>query len=188
MKLVGLTGNIGSGKTTVLKFVRCGVVGGVDSDRIVAGLYRQEPVKKKLAKKFGTVKRKEIAKIVFSSAKKRKELEKILHPLAWKEIQKKTREFETSGKKMVVVEAPLLFEAGWQKKFDTTILIRAKKTKILARLSKRGMKKKEALQRLESQKPDSKKIKACQFVIDNNGPLKKTREQAKKILKKILEN
>lgn len=182
-----MTGNMGSGKTTVLNSVRSPLVGKVSADKIVSGLYKNEAVKKKLVKKFGTAKRKEIAGIAFSSKAKRKQLEKILHPLVWKEIKSRTSAFKKKGKKLVIVEAPLLFEAGWQKKFDKAILVRAGKKKCVARLVKKGMGKKEAGARLEAQMPESKKIKACQFSIDNNGQKARAIAKAKRIVKELMD-
>ena len=66
MKVVALTGNIGSGKTTVLKFVRSMHISVIDSDRIVASFYRDKKVQEKIFRIFGTSKRQEVASIAFS--------------------------------------------------------------------------------------------------------------------------
>jgi len=83
MKAIALAGLIGSGKSTVLKTVRRMALPVVDCDSIVSKLYRGKAVKKKLLKLFGTVNKKKIADLVFSSSSKRKKLEALLHPLVW---------------------------------------------------------------------------------------------------------
>jgi len=182
MKAVALTGNFGSGKTTVLKFVRSFRVPTIDSDRIVASLYRKPLVKKKLEKLFGTSKRKDLAKTVFSSSSKRKKLESLLHPLVWREVKAKLASFKKKRKLFVVVDVPLLFETGWQSKFGSVIVVKCPKKTCLERLAKNGFSRKDALLRLKAQLSQRKKIKRAHFIIDNGGSLAKTRKQVGQLL------
>lgn len=182
MKAVAITGCFGSGKTTVLKFVRSMRFPALDADRIVAGLYLDRMVREKLIACFGTAERKKIASLVFSSPKKRKRLELILHPLVWRKVEKWLNAMRGRGKKLAFVEVPLLFEAKWEKRFDTIVLVRASKKKCLARLAAKGVPKKEALLRLKAQLPFGKKVKKAQCLIDNGKTLAKTRAQVKRIV------
>ena len=182
MKAVAITGCFGSGKTTVLKFVRSMRFPALDTDKVVAGLYRNRMVRKKLVACFGTAERKEIASLVFSSPSKRKRLESILHPLVWRKVEKWLNAMRGRGEKLAFVEVPLLFEAKWENRFDAIVLVRASKKKCIARLAAKGVPKKEALLRLKAQSPMGKKVKKAQCVIDNGKSPAKTRAQVKSIV------
>lgn len=185
MKAVAVTGSYGSGKTTVLKFVRSMRVPALDADRVVAGLYRNRAVRKRLAACFGTVERKKIAPLVFSSPSKRKKLESILHPLVWRKVEKWLDAMRVKGKRLAFVGVPLLFEAKWENRFDTVVVVRASRKKCLARLAAKGVLKKDALLRLKAQLSMGKKVKKAQCVIDNGKALAKTRAQVRRIVAKL---
>lgn len=186
LKTVALTGGIGSGKTTVLKLVRSGRVATVDCDRIVSGLYRQNPVKKRLEREFGSTNRKEIARIAFGSSQKRKRLEAILHPLVWKQLRERLASLKGRGKGLAFVEVPLLFEAKWENRFDFVVFVKASKKKRLERLAGKGIPKKQALARMRAQLPRKKRVKKSHYTIDNSGSQAQTRKLAKELLKKLL--
>jgi len=177
MKVIALTGNIGSGKTTVLKFVRSMHIYVIDSDRIVALLYKDKRVQKKLFDIFGTFKRREIASIAFTFPSKRRKLEKLLHPLVWCEVKQRISAFRKHGSNLVVVEVPLLFEAEWEKRFDSVIFVKSSKKKCLERLATKGIERKDALLRWNAQLSAKKKIKSSQYIIDNNKTPANTRKQ-----------
>jgi dephospho-CoA kinase len=182
MKAIALTGSIGSGKTTVLKFVRDSHIPTIDCDAIVSKAYREKPVKKKLRKMFGTANRREIAGIVFSSPKKRRKLEKLLHPLVWKRVKSKLSLLRKQGKLLAVVDVPLLFEARWQNRFNSVIFVKVAKKTCIQRLAKKGFSRKEALQRWNAQLPPRKKVKKSDYLIDNSGTVAKTRKQVRQLL------
>jgi len=185
MKAIALTGSIGSGKTTVLKFVRSFRIATVDSDAIVRKLYREKRVQEKLRQVFGTANRKKIASIVFSSPSKRRKLEKILHPLVWRRVKSRLSSFRKQGKLIAFVDVPLLFEANWQKRFDFVVFVKASKEKCIKRLQKKGFGKREALVRWQAQLSPRKKIKSSDYIIDNGHSLAKTRKQVKQLLSKL---
>ena len=187
MKAIALTGNIGSGKTTVLKFVRSMHVPVVDSDKIVASLYREKRVQKKLAGIFGTSNRKKIASIAFASPSKRRKLEKILHPLVWRKVSERLSAFRKRGVGLAIVEVPLLFEAKWGKRFDSVIFVKASKKKCLERLAGKGIARKDALPRWNAQLPAKKKIKSSHYIIDNGKGPASTRKQVLNLIKDLAE-
>ncbi len=182
MKAIALTGSIGSGKSTVLKFVRSLRIATVDCDTIVSKLYREKEVQKSLLRLFGTANRKEISSIVFASPLRRRKLEKALHPLVWREVRSRLDSLRKQGKSLAIVEVPLLFEAKWEKRFDSTIFVKAPRKKCIQRLVKRGMPRKQVLQRWKAQLSPGKKIKKAQRVIDNSGSPAKTRVQVKGLM------
>jgi len=185
MKAIALTGSIGSGKSSVLKIVRSFRVPTIDCDAIVSKMYREKAVQKKLKQLFGTVNRKEIAEIAFSSPKKRRQLERLLHPLVWKRVKDRLSSLENQGKPIAVADVPLLFEARWQNRFSAIVFVKAPKKTCLQRLAKRGLSRKEALQRWNAQISPRKKVKRSDYVIDNGGSLAKTRKQVRQLLQEL---
>jgi dephospho-CoA kinase len=185
MLSIALTGAIGSGKSTVLRLLRKQGIPAIDCDAIVRRLYRQPNVKKALKKEFGSSGRKKIAEIVFSSAKKRRKLQEILHPMVWNSAKKSLAGFRKAGKKAAVVEVPLLFEAGWQRRFCCTIVVFATKKQCLCRLERKGIPRKEALLRMKAQFYPSEKAGRADFLVNNTKSLGRTMKQVKRIAEKI---
>jgi dephospho-CoA kinase len=168
VRILGLTGSFGSGKSTVsLEFKKRGAV-VFDSDATVHSLLNRGDIKKRINKTFGISNRKELATIVFKNAARRKKLERILHPLVERAMGKC---IANSGKKRVICDIPLLFEAGWQKKFDRTIFVDAPLSLRIARLRKRGFSRSEVLARSKAQWPARRKKKMADIVLLNNGSL-----------------
>ena len=185
MKAVAVTGSFGSGKSTVLKFARSLRLPSIDSDRVVAALYRDPEVKKRLFREFGSSSKRGVALIAFSSPSKRHKLESILHPLAWAEIKNKLSLLKKRGKTLAFVEVPLLFEAGWQGRFDESVFVKCSRKKCLKRLAAKGFPKEEAVLRFRAQLPQWKKIKRAQHTIDNNGCLASTGKQVRGLIAKL---
>jgi len=185
MRSIALTGGMGSGKTTVLRMLRKAGVATIDCDAIVAELYGKKAVQKKLAGIFGSHSKGKIAEIVFKNSEKRGKLQRLLHPLVWREVQRLLRKFRAAGKNVVVTDVPLLFEAGWQKRFHGAIVVFAPKKQCLQRLRGKGVPKKAALQRMAAQAPIAEKINKAQFIIDNTGSMAYTRLQARALAAKL---
>ncbi len=146
--IIGLTGPMLSGKSTALGyFAQCGA-GVISCDEIARTLYTRPAVLKKIKAALGTVDKKEIAARVFKSAAKRKALEQILHPLILKEVQ---AQLKACKHPIVVVEAPLLFEAGWDKFTDLNICVLADPNTLAARLQGRKLSRAEYTRRVAHQ-------------------------------------
>ncbi|RUM59969.1 MAG: dephospho-CoA kinase, partial [Persephonella sp.] len=120
MLKVGLTGSIGTGKSTVLKLFNQLGAYTVDVDKIVHQLYKRKDIQEKVKKEFGDVfnedgslNRKKVAKIIFNNPEKKKVLENIIHPEVRKEVKRFIQNIEKKNKKaIVIVEVPLLIETG----------------------------------------------------------------------------
>ncbi len=179
---IALTGSICSGKSTVLRFFRKQGIPAIDCDAIVSELHKRKAVQKKLLREFGSFKKSKISAIVFPSPRKRKKLERILHPLVWGEIKKKLQKLKRQGRRFAVVDVPLLFEAKWQNRFDAVIVVKAGKQQCLQRALKKGIKRKLFLLRYAAQMQLGKKIKRAHYIIDNGGSLKRTRKQARQLI------
>ncbi len=185
MITVALTGNIASGKSTLLKFFKSRGIATVDADQIVDSLYRRPGVQENISSLFGTFDRKEIASMAFSFPQKRKALEELLHPLVVAEIRKIFSKLAAEDQKLVVVEVPLLFEAGLSGMFDRVIVVHAKREKQVERLAAHGLSREQALARIDSQLPSDEKVKKADFAIDNNGSIEAALRQAEKILREL---
>jgi len=171
---IGLTGGIGAGKSTVLNGFRELGAFTLDSDRFVKEILNRAGVIKKLKKIFGTeiikrngkIRKADLAGLVFANPQKRKILEKIIHPLVEDELN--TALTRKRGL-IAVCEVPLLFEVGWDKRFDYSLAVAAKNGVTRSRMKARGYNKNEVFRRMKAQWPISKKIKNSDFVIYNNG-------------------
>jgi len=185
-KCFALTGGIATGKSFILKEFRRQGFKTIDCDSIVASLYRNETVKRKLRKEFGTANKKGLGGIVFASPSKRKKLEFILHPIVLRELRKRLSALKKQ-KKPVVVDVPLFFESRqpFHGLFSGVSAVRTTKKQQLARLAERGFSKKEALQRINSQMPLVKKLKKSDYIINNTKSKPFTIKQVRLLAKKL---
>ncbi|MDO8427986.1 MAG: dephospho-CoA kinase [Candidatus Diapherotrites archaeon] len=167
MWILGLTGNIASGKSTVLRlFSKYFSV--IDSDQIVKKLYENSKIQKQILQKFGFTSKPKLADLIFSNKTARKQLEQIVHPLVFKEIQKQLQTFRKQKKVfLVVVDVPLLFETKFEKKCTWTLVVASTRKLQIQRLQKQGYSKQEALQRMQAQKKQEWKLNQTDFVVWN---------------------
>lgn len=165
-RLVGLTGSMASGKSTALHcLASCGAY-TLSADELVRELYKTAPVRCRLEKWFATTDTEKIAREVFSSPKKRKQLEDFLHPLVWQLAQKKLTAAPVSW---AVFEIPLLFEAKWDERVDVTVLITASTKTITSRLKARGISLQQYRERRQTQLDEAEKISRADMVVYNDG-------------------
>jgi len=191
MLVAGLTGNYGMGKSRILAlFAQLGAY-TFNSDKIVATLLTEKDVLEKIRRvmghdvfyKNGSLNKKKVARLIFRDEALRRSLEDILHPLVFRRIKGLLK---TIDKSVVVVEVPLLFERGHRNKFDKTITVFTDEETALKRLEKAGVKRTDALLRLQSQLPVREKMKRSDFIIDNSGSIRKTASQTEAIYKTLL--
>lgn len=197
MLIIGITGSLGTGKTTVAKiFKRLGAV-VLDADVIAHCLIEPNtPAWKKIKDYFGSgildksgaIKRKVLAEKVFADRRRLKKLCGIIHPLVYKEIGKELKKMrKTDPCAIVALDVPLLLESGGRSKVDKIIVVTARRDVQMKRAFKKfGFTRAEALRRIKAQMPLSEKIKAADFVVDNNGRLNATKNQAADIWKKLV--
>jgi len=177
MILIGLTGGVATGKSTVAAmFARCGAM-VIDADVLARQVVEPDkPAWREIVKTFGkavlnpdrTLNRQQLGSIVFASPAKRKQLECIIHPRVAREQQRLTREAARNNPHPIVIyDVPLLFEAGIDKRVDITIVVTADRDTQIARLNKRnGLSRAEALRRIKSQMPLAQKRRQADHVID----------------------
>jgi dephospho-CoA kinase len=186
--LVGLTGNFGMGKSAVLSvFQKLGAL-TIDTDKIVASLLAEKDVLGKIRDilgdnvfyKDGSLNKREVAEIIFRDEALRRSIEDILHPLVFGKIDL-FLENNIGASKVAIIEVPLLFEKGYDGRFDMTVTVYCHEETALDRLGKEGISREDALLRLRSQLPVVEKIRRSHFAIDNNGSIAETQRQAEKI-------
>ena len=192
--VLGLTGGIATGKSAALaEFKKCGAA-VLDADRIAREVVEPgRPELKKIAKLFGsgilkkdgTLDRARMADIVFKSEKKRKALEKIIHPPVVRALRK---EIAAAKAGLVVADIPLLFEAGLESLVDKIAVVWVPEEVQFSRLMKRnGISESQADLLIRSQWPMEKKRAKADFVIDNSGPAGRTRKEVREIVKTFKE-
>ena len=181
--LVGLTGGLASGKSTVAAWLRDAGFRVVDADRLVADLYRPgEPGAAAVAELFGpealtaagSVNHAAVAKRVFEDEGARRRLERAIHPL----VRRRFREIATAaGEPVVVLEATLLVEAGYGDDFDLVVTVEADPETRVARAVARGLSAEEAGRRLAAQGDGAARRAGADRVITNGGTLDELRAQ-----------
>ena len=189
MFLVGLTGGFLSGKSHVAKFFRAKGVPVIDVDKMYHRLLaKNATLKKTLIKAFGKdiatrgkISTKKLRKKVQDTAHL-KRLNKITHPLIIKEIKRKIKSFKNrSG--IVVVEAPLLYEAGLRGLFDRVVVVSTTLRNQLKRARRRGYSPRQARAFIETQMPLKEKRRLADYTIGNIRDIKELRKGAEKVLK-----
>ena len=194
--VLGITGSFGAGKTTVaLMFKRLGV-SVIDADRIYHQLIKPGTlVYKGIVSAFGReileknkqIDRSKLAKLVFSKKEALKRLSQITHPAIIKRMSFKLSKLKRSQRrKIIVIDAPLLIEAGKISMVDKLIVVKTSKKNQIARCRRRfGISRDGVIKRIRTQAPLTEKIRLADYVIDNNGMLQQTREQVKNIWEKL---
>lgn len=192
--VIGLTGSIATGKSTVsLMFDDYGIP-VVDADKLSREVVKPgRDAYQQIVSVFGegilredhTLDRKALGEIVFNNDEKRKQLNEIVHPAVRSEMVRKRDQYLMQGDKAVVLDIPLLFESQLTDYVDKTLVVAVEEDVQLKRLMERdGSTKEEALSRIRSQISITEKSRMADEVIDNNGSKKETYDQLDAILRK----
>jgi dephospho-CoA kinase len=193
MFLVALTGNYGMGKSSVLSMFRKLGAATLDTDEIVESLIIEKKVLVKIRKllgdnvfyKNGNLDKKKVAEIIFKDAFLRYSLEDILHPLVFERIKDFIKKINVRYR-VLMTAVPLVYERGYENRFDRIVVVYTKEEVALDRLKKNRISKRDAILRLKAQLPIEEKMKKADFLINNNGSLDETATQVKKIYKKLM--
>jgi dephospho-CoA kinase len=191
MIIVGLTGSVGTGKSTVTKFFRELGAYIIDWDELAREVVRpHSKAWKEIAEYFGkdilnedlTVDRQKLAEMVFPDKKKVAKLNQIVHPEVIKEDGRITSEIKSlDPDALIIKDIPLLFELTRPISVNKIIVVSASEQTQLRRLEEKGMSREDAQNRIKSQLPLKEKIKSADFVINNDGPLEETKRQVQEI-------
>jgi dephospho-CoA kinase len=190
MILVGLTGGIATGKSTVAgMFKRCGAV-VIDADRLAREAVQPgKPAWREIVKAFGktilnpdrTVNRPALGTTVFGHPAKLRRLEHMIHPRVAREQRRLTQQAAKKDPRAVVIyDVPLLFEAGIDARVDTIIVVTADRETQIARLKKRNrLSRAEALRRIKSQMPLADKRRRADYTLSGTCPFPQLKKQVR---------
>lgn len=186
--VLGITGGIASGKSSVLKILKRRGIPTISSDDLAhASIRKGQPAYREIVHRFGRtilakggeIDRAALGQIVFAAPAKRRMLESIIHP----HVIRGLRRFIRKRRGIVALDIPLLFEAKLQRLVDAVVVVYCSPSQQLARLRLRsGLTKSEALERLRAQKSLSWKRLRADHVVLNTGPKQALQAQVKKLL------
>lgn len=191
--VIGLTGGIATGKTTVSNYLKELGYSIIDADVIARQVV--EPGTKglrmitdtfgeKVLTSDGLLDRQHLAQLVFTSSEQLQQLNRILQPIIRERIQEP---ISTSKDPVVVIDVPLLYEQHYEDLCDVVMVVSAQPQQQLERLMNRNhLTMDEAKNRVASQMPLSPKERLADVVIDNNGSVEETRQQVKKWLNQVV--
>ncbi|MDP4525426.1 dephospho-CoA kinase [Bacillus halotolerans] len=190
--VIGLTGGIASGKSTVANMLIDKGITVIDADIIAKqAVEKGMPAYRQIIDEFGEdillengdIDRRKLGALVFTNEQKRLALNSIVHPAVREEMLKRRDESIANQETFVVLDIPLLFESKLESLVDKIIVVSVTKELQLERLTKRNqLTEEEALSRIRSQIPLEEKVSRADNVIDNSGTLEETKRQLEEIL------
>jgi dephospho-CoA kinase len=198
MRVFGLTGNIGSGKSTVAAMLREAGIPVLDADRIsrevtapggraydaVVGAFGRG-----ILRDDGSIDRNRLGEIVFADPSSRERLERITHPAIFEAMKEAIIGIEREGHRTAVVEATLIHESGRKGLSEAVISVTCDRETAITRLAARdGMTRGQVEARLRAQMPADRKAGASDYVIDNSANPEETSRQVKRIARILLGN
>ena len=193
--LIGLTGGIATGKSTVSNMFKAENIPVVDADAIAKDVVDNDPeAYEAILEAFGedvlstdnTINRNKLAKRIFDDAEARKTLNAIVHPKVIDRIATEVERLRKLNHDLIVVDAPLLFEAGLDKTVDVTVFVYARQKDQLERITNRdGIDEAYALKKIKAQFPLSKKRELADYTIDNSKSILDTKRAFTRTLEAI---
>jgi len=195
MLVIGVTGNLGTGKTTVSQMLVELGAKHIEADEVGHEVLQQDKVaRRQIVKAFGKsilsssgeVDRDKLAGLVFDDKEALARLNRITHPRILNLVRKKIAEYGRQGAKVVVVEAALLIEAGWKSQVDQLWVTTAPEATIVQRLMKsRGMTEEQILDRLRNQMPQEEKAKQADAVINTDCSMEALKARVTELWKQL---
>ncbi len=194
-RVIGLTGGIGSGKSTVSRFLaELGAV-IIDADKIGHEIYRPDTETwRQLVKTFGsgilapdnTIDRKKLGVIVFGNKQELQRLNAIIHPQITAEIRKRIVEYRRQAVKVIVLDAPVLLEANAENLVDEVWVVVADEDNVLKRaVARTGLTAQQIRDRIHSQLSNTERTKNARVVINNNGTPEELRGKIRELWEQI---
>jgi dephospho-CoA kinase len=188
MKVIGLTGNIGCGKTTVAGMLSDLGAVVLDLDAVARQIRNNDAeARRRIEARFGTIDAGSLGRVVFADPEALRDLEAILHPLVRNETRARLAELEAAGIEAACIEAIKLLESPLHDRCDSTWVVRCDPADAVRRLAAtRGMSEDDARARLANQSPQEEKVAAADVVIDGSAPIEETRRQVEEAYRILL--
>lgn len=193
MKIIGLTGGIACGKSTISAYLHKHGAVIIDGDGIAKELSKpHKPIWNAYVNHFGnkilnednSLNRRLIGQIVFSDNNEKNWMNAALHPLIKQEILNRIEICRRNGEKVVILDIPLLFEAHWDKMADEVWVVAVSRDVQIERIKLRdGLSEQEAINRIDAQMPLAEKIKRADVVIDSSNAPEVTLQKVREICK-----
>ena len=187
MLVVGLTGNIGCGKSSLSDIFRAEGIKIIDADIIARQIYEDEKLLRKVYETFGndiknedgSLNRKALGRIVFSDDEKLIQLNKLTHPVIRQKVSDEIEEYKSQNEEIVILDAALLVESDYLNFIDKLLVVTCKENIQRERIIARdNCSIEEALGRIKSQMSQENKVKYADYVIDNSATLSELRKKA----------
>ena len=188
MKVIGLTGNIGCGKSTVAGMLSDRGVAHIDADRIAREIRQNDgEARAAIQRRFGTLDARQLGRVVFADGAALRDLEAILHPRVRDAVRARLAELAEGQVPAAVVEAIKLLESPLHDACDETWVVTCDEADAIERVrASRGLSEDDARARLANQSPQETKVAAADVVIDGSAPLEETRRQVDEALGRLL--
>jgi dephospho-CoA kinase len=185
MKKIGITGGVGSGKSEVLRFLREAygaeilIADEIGHEQMEPGTKGYEEIRERFGDDFldenGKIDRRKLGTVVFADREKLAQLNRIIHPQVARVIRERMEQAEKEGRKMIVLEAAILLEAGLGDCLDEIWYIYADRETRIRRLAEsRGYSRQKCLDIMGNQREEEEFRKACDVVIDNSNTWEET--------------
>ena len=197
MKVIGITGGIGSGKSTVSDIIKKNNFPVIDCDEISRELTQKDnTVLDEIRRCFGTsvfddngnLLRQDLANIVFSDSSKKESLEDIVVTRIFEIVRDDLSKHRSLGTKLVFIDAPLLIETGLNRLCDICVLVTADIETRINRVEKRdGISRDRVLERISNQMPESEKKAVADELIDNSGSIEYLNNSVERLINKYVE-
>jgi len=194
-RVIGLTGGIGSGKSTISQFLAESGASIVDADKIGHESYQPNTDSwRELVKTFGnqilaadnTIDRQKLGTIVFSSPVKLKRFNAIVHPRMFEMAKQQIEDYRRKGTEVVVLDAPILYETNWTSLVDEVWVVVSNEANVIKRaVARTGLPEEQIRVRIRSQISNEERIKRAQVVIHNDGSAEDLKKKVKELWEQL---
>lgn len=195
MYRIGLTGGVGSGKSTVSSYMHELGIPVIDGDKlareaVIPGSRAMAEMRKAFGPHIflpdGSLNRLKMGEIVFNDEEKRQKLNSIIHPFIWHRTREELIRAQEEGFPVVVLDMPLLLEISWQLRVEEVWLVEVPLEVQIARvISRDGFTREQVMERIGKQMPTTNKINYADVIIDNSRSVEDTRRQVREALKHV---
>ena len=195
MYRIGLTGGVGSGKSTVSSYMHELGIPVIDGDKlareaVIPGSLAMNRLREVFGPHIflpdGSLDRLKVGKIVFNDEEKRQKLNGIIHPYIWYRTREELIQAQKEGFPVVVLDMPLLLEISWQLRVEEVWLVEVPLEVQIARvISRDGFTREQVMERIRKQMPTTNKMNYADVIIDNSRSVEDTRRQVREALKHV---